>query len=379
MNIKYVREEKYEGQEERPIHPAPLQADKYSETRRTNGYFSILLVSDHIDTGVIKKWLTEFQEQIDKNLEKSDEYIELENCHTLKVELRKILKTGGAFVHLKDPDKHPDIKCPESDGDCAFIILDYLKLRFRDHQSLHDVKTKNKIPPFVSMRHLETISHELESSVQFIVHKVRLDGTFPNLTSECDLRPRKGVPSNAIQIHLGYIDRHYFYAKKSSVFKRITRDDFESFHLRNDYEISKMKTVNPVSVEDLKLCKGLPDEDQWAGGQEEEEEEEEQEPFDEPFLSVPNSEILKRIKFYQSQDRRADRPVVDLSIEDVRKIFMNSMGMCSRCYQLVEIDNWSLNRMDNDFSHSPDNLELTCIRCNRQLKDNESSCFYLGL
>ena len=172
-------EYKYE-EEDRPIRPTqPIEANKYSETRRTNEHIAFPLTSNRVEISTIREWLHNIEESIDKNLEKSDEYIELEHITVLKVEIRKLIKKGGAYVFLKHPDKHPDIYCPEGDADCAFLILSYLNLlNFKDHQTIHQVKQNHLIPPFVSMRHLESISRELTTPVQFVVHKVQDNGFF---------------------------------------------------------------------------------------------------------------------------------------------------------------------------------------------------------
>ena len=255
-------EYKYE-EEDRPIRPTqPIEANKYSETRRTNEHVAFPLTSNRVEISTIREWLHNIEESIDKNLEKSDEYIELEHITVLKVEIRKLIKKGGAYVFLKHPDKHPDIYCPEGDADCAFLILSYLNLlNFKDHQTIHQVKQNHLIPPFVSMRHLESISRELTTPVQFVVHKVQDNGFFTTKSNELDRRPNKNIPEHAIRIHIGYIDRHYFYAKTAFAFRHISRDDFDSFHTRKDFLISSMRTVNPVPVEDLKICNGI-DEDE---------------------------------------------------------------------------------------------------------------------
>ena len=67
------------------------------------------------------------------------------------------------------------------------------------------------------------------------------------------------------------------------------------------------------------------------------------------FLSQ-TKKFRKRIKSYQKQDSKAGRPVVDLTIDEVRHLL--SGKICQHCEVSINHGNWSLDRVDNSKSHS---------------------------
>ena len=86
-------------------------------------------------------------------------------------------------------------------------------------------------------------------------------------------------------------------------------------------------------------------------------------------IPITEEDIVRIIKGYQKQDRKAGRDVVDLSIEEVKQVLANKI--CHKCENQVTAKNWTLGRIHQDESYSYNNLQLECRHCNVKNKDKE--------
>jgi hypothetical protein len=64
---------------------------------------------------------------------------------------------------------------------------------------------------------------------------------------------------------------------------------------------------------------------------------------------------------------------VPLSIDEVRMLL--SRKLCHICGKKVLASNWTLDRKDNELSHTVNNLQLACLNCNRKKKDSQPEMY----
>lgn len=81
-----------------------------------------------------------------------------------------------------------------------------------------------------------------------------------------------------------------------------------------------------------------------------------------PSISSP-VEIQNKIQRYMCQDQRAERDCCNfITCETVEYMLRNPF--CSHCKCSLDHDNWTLDRLDNDLSHTAGNCVLSCLHCN---------------
>jgi hypothetical protein len=84
-------------------------------------------------------------------------------------------------------------------------------------------------------------------------------------------------------------------------------------------------------------------------------------------------EIMAKIRSYAAQDVRASRPPpVDLSLKAALERLVVSRGRCAYCQRQLAFLykeardplQWTFDRVDNELSHDPRNIVVTCLNCN---------------
>ena len=111
---------------------------------------------------------------------------------------------------LKNPDKFPNIYCPETEADCLFYCLDHTDLNLK--YDFHKLKQELKLEGIVPVKKVSRILPYINISIQVIIHNVKQDGTFPIYNRDCTKIPNE-PQGNRKQVHLGHIRNHYFLIK----------------------------------------------------------------------------------------------------------------------------------------------------------------------
>ena len=87
--------------------------------------------------------------------------------------------------------------------------------------------------------------------------------------------------------------------------------------------------------------------------------------------------IKRRIYSYYDQDTIAKRSVDNLiTIDEVKELFHKFNYRCNYCWKEIKSNTWSLDRIDNELSHTKDNCILSCIECNKQRSYELYELFY---
>ena len=71
----------------------------------------------------ITKWLRENGTYFQGMLHRIDMVAVVENISSLTIAFSEVPIDGGSFVILKNPDKFPNIYCPETEADCCFSMI----------------------------------------------------------------------------------------------------------------------------------------------------------------------------------------------------------------------------------------------------------------
>ena len=90
------------------------------------------------------------------------------------------------------------------------------------------------------------------------------------------------------------------------------------------------------------------------------------------------SEIKKKISGYRNQDiikKKYDEEKF-ISYENIIKKLIDCGNRCLYCNEQTKIfykfvrdsSQWSLDRIDNNYGHNFDNVEISCLRCNLRRK-----------
>ena len=129
--------------------------------------------------------------------------------------------SGSGYVALKNPSEHPDIFCPEVNGDCFFICSEKAGLKFKEGITLHSLKQELSIGSSVSITQIEKIIEYFNKPVQIILHKAKPDGTFPIYQRDCTTIPH-GARGYIIPVHFGYLVRHFILIMNTRGLKGLT-------------------------------------------------------------------------------------------------------------------------------------------------------------
>jgi hypothetical protein len=109
--------------------------------------------------------------------------------------------------------------------------------------------------------------------------------------------------------------------------------------------------------------------------------------FNEEFINVelyPNYKLNNyenstiRLSGYKVQDIDKKRFDEEAFIEEkeVSELICNQGGKCKYCWKKCKTENWSLDRINNNFGHNSGNCVLSCIECNKQRSDELYQVFY---
>lgn len=90
------------------------------------------------------------------------------------------------------------------------------------------------------------------------------------------------------------------------------------------------------------------------------------------------SEIKKKLSGYKNQDvlKKKYNPDKFVTVEDTINKLIHCGTKCMYCncnskifYKYVrDINQWSLDRIDNNYGHNSDNVEIACLKCNLRRK-----------
>lgn len=85
-----------------------------------------------------------------------------------------------------------------------------------------------------------------------------------------------------------------------------------------------------------------------------------------------------KFKGYIEQDRESERYNKDLFVNymELNGLMNKQSCKCLYCWETLNNNTWSLDRIDNDYGHNVDNCVLSCIKCNVQRKDEYFKVFY---
>lgn len=95
-----------------------------------------------------------------------------------------------------------------------------------------------------------------------------------------------------------------------------------------------------------------------------------------PFKSLFTSELNHKIQGYKGQDIKKDihEKATLISFDDVLEKLVGCQLMCCYCSKPVLVlyknvrdpEQWTLDRIDNDLSHTKENTCISCLKCNLQ-------------
>jgi hypothetical protein len=101
--------------------------------------------------------------------------------------------------------------------------------------------------------------------------------------------------------------------------------------------------------------------------------------------SLLKSELLHKIQGYKGQDQRKEIHNTDtlITLEDVLVKLCDSNLTCFYCSKPIvvlyknvrEPFQWTLDRLDNDLSHTKDNTCIACLKCNLQRRVMDADKF----
>lgn len=62
--------------------------------------------------------------------------------------------------------------------------------------------------------------------------------------------------------------------------------------------------------------------------------------------------------------------------DEIKDVIQRQGGKCLYCWKKCDVENWSLDRIDNNKGHNSKNCVLSCINCNKQRSDMFHTIFY---
>ena len=99
-------------------------------------------------------------------------------------------------------------------------------------------------------------------------------------------------------------------------------------------------------------------------------------------------EIQKKINSYELQDKKKNRLNKEsfISLQEVLEKLVESQMSCfyCKCEVLILYQNsrepcqWTLERINNNIQHQLNNIEISCLKCNLQRRNQNSDAFQLS-
>jgi hypothetical protein len=106
---------------------------------------------------------------------------------------------------------------------------------------------------------------------------------------------------------------------------------------------------------------------------------------DDTIKSLFKSELNHKIQGYKGQDIKKEIHNADtlINLEDVIEKILSSKLTCCYCNKPIlvlyknvrEPRQWTLDRIDNDLSHTKDNTSISCLKCNLQRRVMDAEKF----
>lgn len=103
---------------------------------------------------------------------------------------------------------------------------------------------------------------------------------------------------------------------------------------------------------------------------------------------ILNKELQKKLNGYISQDKKKNRYEKDIfiSLQQLLEKLVESQLKCFYCQKEIyllyqnsrEQCQWTLERLDNNIQHKLDNIEICCLKCNLQRRNQNSDAFKLS-
>lgn len=86
----------------------------------------------------------------------------------------------------------------------------------------------------------------------------------------------------------------------------------------------------------------------------------------------------ERFKGYVEQDKETERYEKKhfITYMELNGLMEKQSNKCLYCWECLTNNNWSLDRINNDFGHNGDNCVLSCVNCNTQRSDEYFAVFY---
>ena len=86
----------------------------------------------------------------------------------------------------------------------------------------------------------------------------------------------------------------------------------------------------------------------------------------------------ERFNGYKIQDIEKERYDKDkfITYMEFNGLMEKQSNKCLYCWECLNNETWSLDRIDNDYGHNGDNCVLSCIDCNKQRSDEYFKVFY---
>ena len=105
-----------------------------------------------------------------------------------------------------------------------------------------------------------------------------------------------------------------------------------------------------------------------------------------PLAKVLRSHIARRLASYAMQDRRRRGVTAEIHVDDVIKKLVDARGACHYCGQRMklasvvarDLQQWSLDRLDNSQPHTDANTVVSCLGCNLRKRRRNPEQFKLG-
>ncbi len=94
-------------------------------------------------------------------------------------------------------------------------------------------------------------------------------------------------------------------------------------------------------------------------------------------------DIIYKIRNYKIQDIKKNRYIGDITYDNVLEKLIESKLMCYYCKKKIDIcyqfknqqNQWTLDRIDNDTSHTHNNCVISCLHCNITKRNRSHSQF----
>lgn len=103
---------------------------------------------------------------------------------------------------------------------------------------------------------------------------------------------------------------------------------------------------------------------------------------------ILNKELQKKLNGYISQDKKKNRydETTFISLQELLEKLVESQLKCFYCKKEIyllyqnsrEPSQWTLERLDNNIQHKLNNIEICCLKCNLQRRNQNSDAFKIS-